>query len=245
MIKGIHEPLIPEALFYEVQDIINTKRKVGARRADFSLTFFLTGFLICPLCNKRLTGSFSQGNTRKYAYYHCRKGCKARVRADKLNDSYSEKIQKMKLSELVSDLFGTILEDWNVDTQKANFLYERQVLRRQLTEQEIMLSKARKLFVENILKYDDYNAMKSEFRRITDGIKKELCNVATKLTNIEEQRKLDLRSSIDIFKAFNILDTADKKQLISFFPPVEIDLKRSEVSIGHNVALSKIVVNNH
>jgi site-specific DNA recombinase len=245
MIKGIHEPLIPEALFYEVQDIINTKRKVSARRADFSSTFFLTGFLICPLCNKRLTGSFSQGNTRKYAYYHCRKGCKARVRADKLNDSYSEKIQKMKLSELVSNLFGTILEDWNVDTQKADFLYERQVLRRQLTEQEIMLSKARKLFVENILKYDDYNAMKSEFRRITDGIKKELCNVATKLTNIEEQRKLDLRSSIDIFRAFNSLDTADKKQLISFFPPFEIDLKRSEVSIGHNVALSKIVVNNH
>lgn len=143
---------------------------------------------------------------------------------------------------MASDLFGTILADWNVDTQKVEFLYERQALRRQLGEQETILSRARKLFVENILKFDDYSEMKSEFRRITDGIRKELCNVATKLRAIEEQRKFDLRSSIDIFGAFKSLDTADKKQLVSFFPPVEIDLNKSGVSIGHNVALSKILV---
>lgn len=116
------------------------------------------------------------------------------------------------------------------------------MLRRQLGEQETMLSRARKLFVENILKYEDYSEMKSEFWRITDGIRKELCNVATKLMAIEEQRKLDLRSSIDIFRAFENLDTADKKQLVSFFPPVGIDLNKSEVSLGHDVALSKVVV---
>lgn len=242
MIKGIHEPLIPEALFYEVQDIINTKRRVRTIKVDFRSAFFLTGFLVCPLCCRRLTGSFSQGNTRKYAYYHCRKGCRARVRADKLNDSYKDQLQKLELSEMAGSLFGTILTDWNVDTQKAEFLYERQALRRQLGEQEIMLSRARKLFVENILKYDDYSEMKSEFRRITDGITKELCSVAIKLRTIEEQQKLDLRSSIDIFRAFESLDTADKKQLVSFFPPVNIDLKKSEVSIGHNVALSRILV---
>ncbi len=242
MVKGIHEPLIPEALFYEVQDVINTKRKVNAIRVDLSPAFFLTGFLICPLCCRRLTGSFSKGSTRKYPYYQCRKGCRVRVRADKLNDSYREQLQKLELSGMASDLFGTILADWNVDTQKVKFLYERQALRRQLGEQETILSRARKLYVENILKFDDYSEMKSEFRRITDGIRKELCNVATKLRAIEEQRKLDLRSSIDIFGAFESLDTADKKQLVSFFPPVDIDIKKSAVSIGHNVTLSKILV---
>lgn len=242
MVKGIHEPLISEALFYEVQDVINTKRRIMTIKDDFRPTFFLTGFLICPLCCKRLTGSFSHGNTRKYAYYHCRKGCKARVRADKLNESYMNQLQKLELSEMAADLFGTILADWNVDTQKAEVLYERQVLRRQLGEQETMLSRARKLFVENILKYDDYSEMKSEFRKSAEGLRKELCNVATKLRTIEEQRKLNLSSSIDIFRAFESLDTADKKQLISFLPPVDVDLKKSEVSIGLNVALSRILV---
>ncbi|MFF5383657.1 MULTISPECIES: recombinase family protein [Pedobacter] len=242
MIKGIHEPLIPEALFYEVQDVINTKRKVSTIRTNFRSTFFLTGFLACPLCGKRLTGSFSQGNTRKYAYYHCRKGCKARVRADKLNDSYRDQLQKLQLSEMVGELFVAILADWNVDTQKTGLLYERQALRRQLVEQETMLSRARKLFVENIFKYDDYSEMKNEFRRITGVIKKELCDVATKLKIIEEQRKLDFRASIDVFKGFDSLDTADKKHLVSFFPPVDIDLNNSEVSIGYNVTLSKVIV---
>ncbi|WP_231491323.1 recombinase family protein [Pedobacter sp. Leaf170] len=242
MIKGIHEPLIPEALFYEVQDVINTKRKVSTIRTDFRSTFFLTGFLICPLCGKRLTGSFSQGNTRKYAYYHCRQGCRARVRADKLNDSYRNQLQKLQLSEMVGDLFVAILADWNVDTQKTGFLYERQALRRQLVEQETMLSRARKLFVENILKYDDYSEMKNEFRRITGVIKKELSDVAIKLKTIEEQRRLGFRTSIDVFRGFDNLDTADKKQLVSLFPPVGIDLNKSEVSLGHDVALSKVVV---
>jgi len=34
MIKGIHDPLISEALFYEVQDIINTKRKINSKTEE-------------------------------------------------------------------------------------------------------------------------------------------------------------------------------------------------------------------
>ncbi len=242
LVKGIHEPIIPEALFFEVQDVINTKRRINTIKEDFRPAFYLTGFLICPLCCRRLTGSFSKGSKQKYPYYHCRKGCRARVRADKLNDSYKNQLRKLELSEMAADLFGAILADWNVDTQKSGILYERQVLRRQLREQETVLSRARKLFVENILKYDDYSEMKSEFRKSADILKKELCNVAAKLKTIEEQRKLYLSSSIDIFSAFDSLDTADKKQLISFLPPVDVDLKKSEISIGLNVVLSKILV---
>ena len=36
---------------------------------------------------------------------------------------------------------------------------------------------------------------------------------------IEEQRKLDIRSSIDIFRTFDNLDAANKKQLVVFFLP--------------------------
>jgi len=106
-----------------------------------------------------------------------------------------------------------------------------------------MLSRARKLFVENILKYDDYSEMKNEFRKSAGSLRKELNNVSVKLSIIEEQQKLDIRSSIDIFRAFDNLDAADKKQLVVFFPPVEVNLKEGEVILGTNIALSKILVN--
>ena len=93
--------------------------------------------------SRRLTGIFSRGSTRKYSYNHCRKGCRARVKAEKLNASYSDQLRKLQLLELVADLFCTILADLNGDTQKANFLQERKVLRRQLGKQEMMLPRAR------------------------------------------------------------------------------------------------------
>lgn len=70
MIKGIHEPLISEALFYEVQNIINTKRKLTCKTDELKTMFFLKGYLICPVYNRKLRGSFSRGSSKRYPYYH-------------------------------------------------------------------------------------------------------------------------------------------------------------------------------
>lgn len=59
LVKGIHDPLISEVLFYEVQRIITTKRVVTAKKDDLKAMFFLKGFLVCPLCGQNLRGSFS------------------------------------------------------------------------------------------------------------------------------------------------------------------------------------------
>jgi len=40
IVKGIHDPLVSEALFYEVQRIITTKRKVTAKKDDLKAMFF-------------------------------------------------------------------------------------------------------------------------------------------------------------------------------------------------------------
>ena len=63
LIKGIHEALIPEVLFYEVQNIINTKRKIVGKAHEINEMFMLRKYLICPVCNRKLSGSFSKGKT--------------------------------------------------------------------------------------------------------------------------------------------------------------------------------------
>ncbi len=92
MVKGIHEPLISEALFYEVQKIINTKRKITSQKYDLRVTFYLRGILECPLCHKKLSGSFSRGSTKRYPYYHCQKRCRTRINALFLNECYERKL---------------------------------------------------------------------------------------------------------------------------------------------------------
>ena len=66
-VTGQHEPLISEQLFDEVQDVIDgRKRNLSNKPKIVSNDHLpLRGFVVCPKCNRMLTGSASRG---KYNY---------------------------------------------------------------------------------------------------------------------------------------------------------------------------------
>lgn len=109
-VKALHEPLISEKLSNEVQSIITTKRKVVSKTDQEA--FPLAGGLICPICSRKLCGSFSRGSTKRYAY-HCSGSCKIRFRAYLVNRNYNEKLQGLKLSDGAVELLALVLEDLN------------------------------------------------------------------------------------------------------------------------------------
>lgn len=242
MVKGIHEPLIPETLFYEVQRIITTKRRVNAKKEDLNATFFLKGFLVCPLCNRKLSGSFSRGKTKRYPYYHCHGRCKTRINAFLLNNRYQDKLQQLVLSSKAVALFKHILEDWNTKTQKAEYLQERNMVVRKLNEQELMVSQARKMLVAAILKLDDYTEIKKDYQINSKCLKKELHNINLKLTNIDKQTQLGNGSIVDIFEGFSRFDTADKRHLVNLAPPYKVDFQTGDMSLAPSSILSKILL---
>ena len=241
MVKGIHEPLISEAMFYEVQNIINTKRKVTSQRDDLKETFYLRGVLVCPLCNRKLCGSFSRGSTKRYPYYHCQGRCKTRVNALFLNECYERKLRQLVLSNGVMDLFKSILEDWNTGTQKAVYLQNRNLIVRKLLEQESTLSQARKLFIADVLKSDDYNVLKRECHVNSKCLKRELSGTNVKLEDIDKQSQLGCRSFVHILKRFPSLDTADKKHLVNLIPPLKVNFQTGDMSLELHSGLSKIL----
>jgi site-specific DNA recombinase len=242
MVKGIHDPLIAETLFYEVQRIILTKRKTVRKTDNLKATFFLTGFLTCPLCGRKMLGSFSQGSRKKYPYYHCRGECKIRIRATLLNDSYERELQQLMLSDKAIDLFNCVLEDWNTSTQKAEYLQELRQVARKLKEQELTLSQARKLFVSAVLKFDDYNELKREYQINSKCLKRELHDINVKLKNIDKQRHLGGQPIVNILHGFSDMDSNDKKHLVTLIPPLELNYHTKAISLELNNALSKILL---
>src|SRR3546814_12689674 len=63
-VRGQHEPIITESLFYEVQDVLNGKKrfKEKTRTKIVSLDMLpLHGFLRCQKCTRMLSGSASKG----------------------------------------------------------------------------------------------------------------------------------------------------------------------------------------
>jgi len=77
-VKGLHEPIISKALYYQVQDVLDGRKRHYRLKVVANESLPLRGFLICPLCIKILTGSASKGFTKYYSYYHCTDGCSCR-----------------------------------------------------------------------------------------------------------------------------------------------------------------------
>ncbi|TDQ08865.1 recombinase family protein [Pedobacter metabolipauper] len=244
MVKGNHEALISVSTFYKVQDIINTKRRVSRRSEELKATFFLTGFLVCPLCGKRVCGSFSKGSKYKYPYYHCRGRCRTRINAVLLNYNYERKLQQLVLSNKAIHLFDLILDDVNLNTNRTECLNERAELLRELARQQSTLSKARKMYVEDEFKFDDYSEFKKEYLARSAILKKELSDTLDKLNNIDLKRQLDHGSVTEIFGNYAMLDIPDKKHLITLIPPSKVDFFTGEISLELHSALSKILVLN-
>jgi len=241
MVKALHEPLISESLFNQIQSVINTRRKTTSKRDDLQSMFFLRGFLTCPGCNRKLSGSVSQGRSKTYPYYHCHSGCKTRINAFVLNDCYQNKLQQLILSSSAIKLFKDILEDRNIRTQKASYLYSQKVLERKINDEELTLSRGRKLFIAGILKIDDYNELKKENQVSTKNLKKEARDITVKLKAIDRKNQIEERALVEIFQRFSEFETSDKRHLVNLIPPTDIDFKTGDLSLDLNQAFLKIL----
>jgi site-specific DNA recombinase len=100
-------------------------------------------------CGGKITGSVSQGKRLKYPYYHCTgHKCKGRFRAEILNSCYEEKLKKVYLRPEVYELFGLILEDENIFTNRRKQIDEHKTILKAISKQELYISKARKYFLD-------------------------------------------------------------------------------------------------
>lgn len=104
-IRGIHEPLVSEKVFFEVQDILNGRRRALVPRLRNNPEFPLRRFVICPKCGRIMTACFAQGKKIKVGYYQClTKGC-PRVQKKVLEAKYLEFLKEQKPSPNILKAF--------------------------------------------------------------------------------------------------------------------------------------------
>jgi len=86
--RGDFEALVPDPLFRRVQRLLGSTgdsvRRYRRRHPDFPLRRFVT----CGQCEAPLTGSWSTGRAKKYAYYHCRKCRGVKIAKLDLEDAF-------------------------------------------------------------------------------------------------------------------------------------------------------------
>ena len=107
---GIHTPLVTETLFYEVQDVLNGKRKRLTVKNTIKDELPLRGLLECRQCGGKLSGSASKGNGGYYYYYHCQKGCNERFKAKEANHIFAEELKAITPSKNSITLLRRMVE---------------------------------------------------------------------------------------------------------------------------------------
>ncbi len=187
-VKGIHQPIISEALFYEVQDILTGRKRATKVRSTKDENLPLRGHLVCKACGKPITGSASKGNGGTYYYYHCQKAkaCKERFKASEAHKGLLEEFRKIASNKHVFDLYYMVMSD----------LYKKnggdKTVKLKEASAGIEKLKTRLLNAQTLMLDGDINA--ADFKNIKNQLNPEIENL--------ERKKISILSSEDNYQKY-------------------------------------------
>ncbi|MBS1773903.1 MAG: recombinase zinc beta ribbon domain-containing protein [Bacteroidetes bacterium] len=216
LVKAVHEAIIPEALFYEVQDILegrknNERPKANRQKEELPLR----GFLQCSKCGRPLTGSASKGSTARYYYYHCNFGCKERFRADKANEVFYDVLRAVSSNDKVFRSLELILgsENKEANSSRAEELAE---LKKKLETCEQRMERAQTLMLDGQMDFMEYQPIKSR-------LQEDIHRIQIKIEAIAGSKTKDEIAVMEY--GFHFLQHMDK-----LFTTAALDVKRQIIS---------------
>ena len=221
-VKGQHEPIISEALFYEVQDVLNGNKRQTATKFVSTDMLPLRGFLECPDCQRMLTGSASRGRHGNYFhYYHCTGKCKCRFKAATVNEYFENELLNFQLAPGIGDFYKQIVMDVFQSEHKSGS-DGRRVIAEHIEEQEKILSNARKRFMMEDIDAEDFKAIKSECSealRILEAKLADMPNKADGMKTIEGLLDIVIEKYSNIQLHYKSAGIVEKRKLIGSMYP--------------------------
>lgn len=161
---GLHQPLITESLFYEVQDVLDGKKKTyRAHLAELDI-FQLRGFLLCPRCGKLLTASASKGRTIRYHYYHCTSQCGTRFKSENANELFGGLLRTYVPRPAAIETYAKVITSYYTTLYK-NSKNDVSGIRKELENVNTRLSKARDLLLNSDIEPEEYKDIKKDCDR--------------------------------------------------------------------------------
>lgn len=229
LVEGLHPALVNRETFEKVQLILKGKYKAPTKTlTEIDTELPLRGFLVCPKCNKTLTGSGSKGREKRntYFYYHCTRYCSIRHKAIEVNSLFEKMLESLKIDGNFETVYTSLLEERFEENQtnKQTMIISLQ------REQENLLKRiemAEDHFFEKQIDVDTFNTMKQRIDLRMFEIKNELKSLKHKDSFFEKH----LREGISFL---NGVDTVYKNGTT--------DIKRKIIK---TIFCDKLTYHNH
>ncbi|UQB69780.1 recombinase family protein [Epilithonimonas zeae] len=227
IVEGRHEPLISEELFMKVQNILYRKSNqdnfLPSGRIINEERYPLRGLLLCPHCNKNLTGSSAKGRSKHYYYYHCTTSCGFRYNSEIVNDLFVEELSKFSFKSGAETILKTILKQ-NFSVALNGLNYERKVYQNKLTTIEQRIEKARDMFIEDKLDEEDFRSIKIKYKGEIENLKFKLNSLKNSAENDNIGLKIGqaLNAITNISERYKNASTIDKRAIVGLIYPEKL-----------------------
>ena len=188
--QGDFPPLISRERFFQVQAILSGRVTVAAPRPTSHEDFPLRGSVLCTLCRKPVTASFSRGKLgRRYGYYRCfRASGHLNEPKDKVEAAFVELLERMQPGAELMALIKRIFQQ--VWTKKHGSLFdEAAALRSELAKLEAQRQTVLDQLKGGYLVGDD-------FKQVNESIPSQLEDARVRLS-LAESSELDLETALD------------------------------------------------
>lgn len=221
--EGIHHGIVDLDTFQRVQDIL-TGRKVQRfhRSADENLV--LRGHLICPECNRTLTGSASKGRSKKYYYYHCISSCGVRYSAPEADDKFLKYLRSFSPSPEVKKLYTAILTDLYKEENISNDK-ELDQLQKDILKTDQLNTNAQDAFFDGTIDKEVFKEVSKRYAMKLEDLKNRYNTTMTAQHQMSEyiSSSISLVERLDYYYYRADLDT--KNKIIGSIFPESLYLK--------------------
>jgi site-specific DNA recombinase len=99
-----------------------------------------------------------------------------------LDTAYEEQLKRIHLAPEVYELFELVLQDENILSTQEEHIEERKNLLDEMTKQQSLISKARKLLLTEKIDFVDFSELKREYKQALEGLNDQLVHVNKKLS---------------------------------------------------------------
>lgn len=221
IVQGIHDPIVSEELFYEVQNVLDGKKKAKTKYSLINDHYPMRGHLICPRCGRHLTGSSALGNGGKYYYYHCTKGCKERYKTDVAHNAFQIWLGDISMKPEIGSLYLAVMEDV-FKTNQGDRNVEIKNLQFEIDKNMELMDKSAKKFVNDDLDKYDYKRIKENLSKDNTELKAKIAELKSTETGFQEYYRYGFSLLSNLKKYYSTADLENKQKMLGLIFPEKL-----------------------
>ena len=183
--RGDFETIVADQVFGSVQRLLDGRTKALTPHLRNHPDFPLRRFVTCKACATPLTGSWSTGRARKYAYYHCRRCRAVKISKQGLEARFVELLESLQPETAYLRLLKAIILDvWR--RQQGELVSLRSSLENRVQDLRRRLQRVEDAFIhERAIDPQTYEAQRDKLRDQVTLAELELSEARTELLDVD------------------------------------------------------------